>query len=404
MVRAGDADRNRHPYGRIMTIVHDVPTTPAAVLDAVETLAPGIAGRAAEIEAARRLPADLLDQLKAAGVFRLILPASHGGLEADVTTGFRVLEALARADASVAWTVMIGSASWRDLVGLPRATFDSLFADGPDVAIAGVINPTGSLEPVDGGYVVTGRWSFASGCEHADWVFGDCIEGVVDGLPQLRIALFSPDQVVIEDTWDVSGLRGTGSHHFRVDGVVVPAERTLDALDESSCIDATIVHIPQLALYSCAVATVAIGVAQGALDDVLDLAVHKVPLLAGSPLATNPSFQTELAAADAELRAARALLYETAAAMWAAAAEGIEPSMSERARMRAGAVWATECAARVVGTAYRAGGGSSLYSTCPLQRRLRDVHAITQHFLVRHDTLTTAGAVLAGNEVDVMVF
>jgi alkylation response protein AidB-like acyl-CoA dehydrogenase len=387
-----------------MTITHDVPTTPAAVLDAVEALAPGIAGRAAEIEAARRLPADLLDDLKRAGVFRLLLPASHGGIEADVPSVFHVLETLARADASVAWTVMIGSASWRDLVGLPRSTFDGLFASGPDVAIAGAINPTGSAEPVDGGYLVNGRWSFASGCEHADWILGDCVEGVVDGVPQLRIAVFTPDQVVIEDTWDVSGLRGTGSHHFRVDGVVVPAERTLSLQDESSCVDAPIVRIPQLALYSHAIATVAIGLARGALDDILDLAVHKVPLLAAAPLATNPTFQMELASAEAELSAARALLYDNADAMWAAAAHDVEPSMAERARLRACAVWMTECAASVVNRAYRAGGGSSLYSTCPLQRRLRDVHAITQHFLVRQDTLMTAGAVLAGNDVDVMIF
>jgi alkylation response protein AidB-like acyl-CoA dehydrogenase len=387
-----------------MTITHDAPTTPAAVLDAVGALAPGIADRAADIEAARRLPADLLDDLKAAGVFRLILPASHGGMEADVTAFARVFETLARADASVAWTAMLGAAAWRDVVGLPRATFDSLFADGPDVAGAGVINPTGSIEPVEGGYLVNGRWSFASGCEHADYLVGNCIEGVVDGVPQLRIALFRPDQVVIEDTWDVSGMRGTGSHHFRVDGVVVPADRTLSLLEETSCIDATVVRIPQLALYSCAVATVAIGVARGALDDILDLAVHKVPLLAGSPLGTNPTFHTELATAEAELSAARALLYETAAAMWEAACQGTEPSMAERARIRAGAVWMTARAASVVDTAYRAGGGSSLYSSCPLQRRLRDVHAITQHFLVRQDTLRTAGAILAGGEPDVMVF
>ena len=385
-------------------MIHDAPTTSTAVLEAVETLAPRIAGRAAESEAARRLPTDLLDDLKRAGVFRLLLPASHGGIEADVTAFARVFETLARADASVAWTAMLGAAAWRDVVGLPRATFDGLFASGPDVIGAGVIHPTGSIAPVDGGYLVTGRWSFASGCEHADWLFGDCFEGVVDGVPQLRIALFAPDQVVIEDTWDVSGMRGTGSHHFHVDGVVVPAERTLSVLDESSCVDATIIHVPQLALYSCAVATVAIGIAQGALDDILELAVNKVPLLAGAALASSPTFHMELATAVAELSAARALLYETGEAMWEAASTGREPSMAERARIRAGAVWMTARAAHVVDTAYRAGGGSSLYSSCPLQRRLRDVHAVTQHFLVRQDTLATAGAILAGNDVDVMVF
>jgi alkylation response protein AidB-like acyl-CoA dehydrogenase len=149
---------------------------------------------------------------------------------------------------------------------------------------------------------------------------------------------------------------------------------------------------------------VAVGIARAALDDILDLAVHKVPLLAGAPLGTSPTFQIELADADAELRAARALLYENAEAMWEAAVAGTEPTIEERARIRASAVWITARAARVVDAAYRAGGGSSLYSSCPLQRRLRDVHALTQHFLVRRDTLATAGAVLAGNDVDVMVF
>ena len=107
-----------------------------------------------------------------------------------------------------------------------------------------MFNPTGSIEAVDGGYRVTGRWAFASGCEHATWLFGDCVEGVVDGVPQLRIAVFSPDEVVIEDTWYVSGLRGTGSHHFHVDGVVVPAERTFTSSTPTPCIDEPIVRIP----------------------------------------------------------------------------------------------------------------------------------------------------------------
>ena len=155
---------------------------------------------------------------------------------------------------------------------------------------------------------------------------------------------------------------------------------------------------------SLAIASVAIGIAQGALDDIVALAVDKVPLLAHAPLAANPLFQLELATADTELRAARALLYETAEAAWATAAGGAPFTLEQRARIRAAAVWATERAAAVVGTAYRSGGGSSLYADCPLQRRLRDINAVTQHFLVKRDTLTTAGAILAGQDVEVMVF
>ena len=153
-----------------------------------------------------------------------------------------------------------------------------------------------------------------------------------------------------------------------------------------------------------AISSVALGTAQGALDDIMTLARAKVPLLAHAPLAANPQFHVELANADTTLRAARALIYETAAATWMGAVDGTPLTLEERAQIRAAGVWAVEQSAAVVTTAYRAGGGTSLYRDCPLQRRLRDINAVTQHFLVKLDTLTTAGAILAGQDVDVMVF
>lgn len=387
-----------------MTIVDQNTTTPQAVLDAARALGPTIAGRAREIEAARRVPLDLLDELIDAGCFRLLLPRTHHGIGADLPAAMRVFESLARADASVAWTVMIGAGAWCDLAGLPRASFDALFARDHDTIVAGAFNPTGSIEAIDGAYRVTGRWSFASGCHHATWLFGNCIEGFVDGMPRLRMAVFSRDEVTIEDTWNVSGLAGTGSHHFNVDGVVVPAERTLTPMVDEPCIDVPIVHIPPPAAFSPAIASVALGIAQGALDDIVGLAGAKVPLLAHAPLATNAQFHFELANADAALRAARALVYETATTTWAGAVARTPLTLEERARIRAAAVWAVEQAAAVVTTAYRAAGGTSLYSDCPLQRRLRDINAVTQHFLVKRDTLSTAGAILAGQDVEVMVF
>jgi alkylation response protein AidB-like acyl-CoA dehydrogenase len=388
----------------IVTIVDRNSAAPQHVLDRARELAPKISGRAAEIESARRVPRDLLDELIGAGCFRVLMPRSHGGIGADVPSGMRVFEALAEADASVAWTVVIGANAWLDVAGLPRASFDALFAATPDVIIAGAINPSGSIAAVDGGYRVSGRWGFASGCEHATWLCGNCVEGMVDGVPQLRMAVFSPDEVVIEDTWKASGLCGTGSHHFHVADVVVPAERTLRPLVDEPCLDEPIVRIPPPPLYALAIASVAIGIAQGALDDIVALATSKVPLLAGAPLAANPLFQFELATADTELRAARALLYDTAESVWATAADGQPFTLEQRARARAAAVWATTRAAAVVDTAYRSGGGSSVYVDSPLQRRLRDIHAVTQHFLVKRDTLTTAGAILAGQDVTVMLF
>ena len=386
-----------------MTITHDTMTVDT-VLQAVRQLAPSIFDRASEIETGRRVPVDLLNSLRAAGCFRLVRPATHGGLEASVPDAMRALESLARADASVAWTVMIGAGSWIDLAHLPRETFDALYATNPDAITAGVFNPTGSIAPVDGGYQVSGRWSFASGCQHADVLFGNAIEGVVDGMPQLRGAVFAPVDVVIEDTWSVCGLCGTGSHHFHVDGAVVPAERTYAPMDGEPCVDALIVHLPPPAVFSQVMASVALGIAQGALDDITVLAADKVPLLSPVALGANPLFQFELATADTDVRAARSLLYEEAERLWAAATSGDPLTMEHRAQVRASAVWTVERATSVVTTAYRAGGGTSLYSDCPLQRRLRDIHALAQHFIVRRDTLITAGAILAGQDVQLMVF
>jgi len=395
-----------------MTTTIDTQTTAEATLDAARRLVPTISARAAEVEAARRLPGDLLDELIAAGCFRIMLPTSHGGAGAELSTVMTMLELLSAADASVGWTVGIGASSWCDLAGLPRATFDALFPAGEDVIVAGAFNPSGMANADGaGGHRVTGRWSFASGCEHARWLFGNCIE-LVDGAPAggpggpppLRMAVFSPDEVTIEDTWYVSGLRGTGSHHYSVDDVAVPAERSFPTLAHEPCLDEPVVRIPAPQLFSLALTSVALGIARGAIDDVVALAAGKTPLLAPSTLATNPHFQHELATADIEVRAARSLVYELAEEAWATAAAGDEPSLEHKARIRAAGAWATGRAAAAVTSAYRAGGGSSLYDDNPLQRRFRDIHAVTQHFLVKPDTFTTAGAVYAGQEIQVPVF
>jgi alkylation response protein AidB-like acyl-CoA dehydrogenase len=399
------------------TIDSGATTAPAsadATLAAVRDLAPEITARAPEIEQARRLPADLLDQLIGAGCFRLVLPASHGGAGASLTETMQVLETLSRADASVGWTVMIGAGSWCDLAGLPREMFDALFG-GDDVITAGAFAPTGTATPVDGGYRISGRWAFVSGCEHATWVFGNSIElpgpggsagldGSGDTPPRMRVAVFSPDEIEIEDTWDVSGLRGTGSHHVRADDVFVPAARTLAMMEDPPCIDEPLLRIPLPTLYSLPVASVALGIARGAIDDILDLAAHKVPLLDQAALAASVPFQVDLAVADTRLRAAAALVYGVADELWATAVEASPVSPEQRARARAAAVWGTSQAVEAVTTAYRAGGGSSLYADSSLQRRLRDVNAVTQHFLVKPATLATAGAILAGQDVDLTVF
>jgi indole-3-acetate monooxygenase len=367
-------------------------------LEVVAALAPVVAARAEEIERGRRVPPDLVEELTEAGCFRMLVPRSHGGAELALPAEMRVLEELARADGSVGWTVMIGGEAPVLLGKLPRKTFDALYADGPDVILAGTVNPTGRATPTDGGFRVTGQWSFASGCQHCHWFIAHCI--VDDGRqPPIRMMVLPPGDVEIKDTWSVAGLCGTGSHDFVVNNAFVPTARSFVLWDEP-CFEVPLVRVPDLSRASLRVGAVAVGIAHAALDEVTALATAKVPLFSDGTLASNPLFQNQLADADAGLRAARTLLYADAETAWSTAVAGTPFTPDHRARIRATATWATTTAASVVDVAYTAGGGTSIYSSSPLQRRLRDIHALTQSFAVKRDTFTKAGAVLAGQDVD----
>ena len=367
-----------------------------SVLDKIRAMAPAIAARGDEIEQGRRLPTDLVEKLSTAGCFRAMVPASHGGQGLTFAEQLLVIRELARADGSVGWTVMIGSSAPVVLGLLPRSSFDQIYAKGPDVILGGAFNPKGVATPVDGGYRVSGRWSFASGCQHCHWFVAHCM--VDDGrMPPVRMMVLPPSDVEIADTWYVSGLCGTGSHDFVVDDVFVPDERSFTLWDEPA-LDGPLWRIPELSLSSLMMANVAVGIAEGALGEITTLASGKVPMLADSTLGANALFQHDLAEADARLRAARALLAADAATAWRIADAGRELSPEDRARTRSTAVWVARTAACVVDAAYHAGGGTSLYVSSPLQRRLRDVHAVTQHFALKPDTLTLAGSVLAGQD------
>lgn len=377
-------------------------TTAEPILDAVSALTPSIAARAEEIERARRLPPDLVDELLAAGCFRMLVPRSHGGAELDLPTQLEVLEELARADASVAWDVAIGSEGPVLFRMLPRASFDALYAAGPDVIIAGAVPPAGTATPVEGGYRVTGRWAFASGCQHAHRFVGHCV--VDDGRePPGRMMVLSPSDFDVQDTWSVSGLCGTGSHDVVVDGAFVPDELSF-VLGTEPSVDVPPLRIPEVSRSAIQIASLTIGVARGALDEIRALAIDKTPTFTQGRLAANPLFQNQFGEAATQLRAARTALLAEAEIIWAKAQAGSPFTPEDRAHVRGTATWVARTTAAVVTTAYQAGGSSSIYTSNPLQRRLRDAHALTQHFTMKADTFTKVGAVLAGQDVDLTIF
>jgi alkylation response protein AidB-like acyl-CoA dehydrogenase len=367
-----------------------------------------INARGAEIEAVRRVPADLLKELIAAGCFRMLVPRSHGGEELDLLSSMQILEILATADSAVGWTVMIGCETPQLLALLPRHSFDALYAGGPDVIIGGGFAPQGEARVVDGGYRVTGRWGFASGCQHCSWLLGNSVvmedgrprPGPVAGTPELRGMLFRAGEVEILDTWKVVGLRGTGSHDIAVKDVFVPGEHTLDIFFGQSSVPGPLFRFP-LPEFSLHIATVAVGIAQGALDEVVRfVGTKKQRLYARAPLTDTPLVQYRLGHAETTLRAARAFLRSEAERVWHSAVTGeAVDTAALTTRVLATDSWVAQTCATIIDTCYTVGGGSSVYDSSPLQRRLRDVHALTQHASLSESALTKHGAALLGHEV-----
>jgi alkylation response protein AidB-like acyl-CoA dehydrogenase len=386
--------------------------SPATTLDNVRALAPAIRRRSDEIEDRRRLPLDLVADLKTAGCFRMLVPRHYDGDELPLGQAFEVLEELACADGAAGWTTMIGSSSPVLFGRLPKPTLDEIYAQGPDVIGAGALAPKGRALAVEGGYCLSGQWPFASGCQHADWLLAQAMVMASPeqpklrdtGTPVMRVAVFPAAAAELVDTWHTAGLRGTGSHDFRLEGLFCPEARTFGFQEATPALPSPVLRIPVLALLPLLLASVAVGIGRGALDDIADLAAAgKRRVYAAQRMAASPVFQDRFGEADAIWRAARALLHTEADQAWAKATrdDDVESfSLLERARLRATGSQVVALVTQVVDAAYAAGGGSAVYEASPLQRRLRDIHTLTQHIGISRDAFGQVGALLAGEEVD----
>ncbi len=375
------------------------------VLARVRAAAERIAPLADEIERGRRLPAAAVAALVDAGVFKLAVPRALGGGEAELPTLLATFELLARADGSAGWTAMIGAASGLMSVFLDDDTARHVY--GPADAIScGVFAPLGrATRAAGGGLRVSGRWPFASGCEHSQWRMGGVL--VFDGeqpellpgtsIPHVRCVLFSAAETEIIDSWDVSGLRGSGSHDIAVRDVTVPAERCFSFLADQPRGDAPLYRMPFFGVLASGVAAVALGIARAAIDSLAALAAKKTIPGSRRTIAQRELVQLDVARADARVRAGRAFLF----AAVAEAAQRPASDLQARAQLRLAACHAASEAAAAVDAMYNAGGGAVVYATQPLQRHFRDVHVATQHAMVSPQIMITVGRVLLGLETDV---
>ncbi|TML86347.1 MAG: flavin-dependent monooxygenase [Actinobacteria bacterium] len=377
--------------------------------DTARKLASTIEPRRAEIERGRRLPPDLVAQLAGAGLFNLCVPRAYGGGEIEPADLVETIEAVARADGSTGWCVMIGATSGMVAAYLPDDEARAIYRSS-DVVTGGVFAPRGTATPVEGGFRMNGRWAFASGSQHCAWLMGGCLvggadgarggDGAPDGAPDARLLLLPTGEVEILDTWTVAGLCGTGSHDMVVTDAFVPAGRAVSLVTEPPRQRGALYAFPLFGLLALGIAAVALGLGRAAVDELTDLAGVKVPTGSRRRLAQRSAVQADVARAEARLRSGRAFLLDAVGAAWASACAGDDISLEQRALLRTAATHATREAAATVDLAYEAGGGSSIYASSPLQRHFRDVHVVTQHVMVAPATYELTGRVLLGIPTD----
>ncbi|MBC8741624.1 flavin-dependent monooxygenase [Paraburkholderia sp. UCT31] len=374
------------------------------MLDEIRKLAPSIPSRAAEIEAARRMPPDLVETLKAIGIYRMFVPRSHGGMELDLPKGLRVIVELAKIDGALGWLAMIASAGALFASLLRIRTYDQVYATGPDVILAGSSQPAGTAQAVTGGWRVSGRWPFASGCQQAEWMMGFCtmtkdgrpLPGCAgeDGPPLVRGFILPASEWRIEDTWHVAGLKGSGSHHIAIADKIVPERNFFDIENRVPCLPGPL-YQSVLELIPVMHSAFSVGVAEGALGELVALAnTGRRQQRAVTAMRDSELFQAELGRVEADLRAAQAFMEVQAASHWGHAQAGTINDDALRMQSTQNAVWIASTCVRIGDACFALGGGGALYDVSPLQRRLRDLHAGAQHVVAQQRNYAAVGRLL----------
>ena len=357
---------------------------------------------ASDTERERQLPDELVARLRESGVMMAGAPREVGCLELAPGLALRCAEEIAHGDASAGWCVSIAATSSLLAAYLPAESRSELFADPHGIA-AGVWAPRGKGRPVEGGVLVSGRWPYCSGIIHAGVFFAGCI---IDGgghpdavSPMPSVVAMPKAELEIVDTWRTLGLRGTGSHDVVANELFLPAGRVFSLFD-GPLIDRPLYRFPIFGYFALSIAAAALGNARGAIDELAELAAHKVGQGATRTLAERPATRAALAASEAALRAARALFYEAIEAAWKAA-QAEEPVPVElRNDLRLAATQSVRSSAEVARAMYDLAGGPAIYDDSPLQRRFRDAHTATAHFQVNAASRELQGRLLLGQPTD----
>ena len=393
-------------------MITDTVSAVSTPLDVARGLAPSIRKRAAEIEAARKLPADLVMDIANARLFRVALPEAEGGLGADIVTTLQVIEEVARADGSTGWCLAMGINTLRQSAQFAPDVRRQIFFSDPVGISAGSANPRGRAVAVPGGYRVTGHWFFASGCMHSSALHGACkvFDGDAprlrpNGDQEVRIAYFYPKSIArIIDTWDVSGLRGTGSHDIEVADLFVPGERTFSALDLRARVTGPMNRMHGFDLAGCGFCCVGLGVARAAIDEFVELAQVKVPRSSSELLRDRAIVQAKIGEAEAVLRSGRALLFDVVEDMWETVLAARPITERQRADLRLAMTHAAQSAGTATHMVCAAAGTTSIFTKSPLERYARDAEVVTRHNQLQFVNYEAVGRTVLGLESNSPLF
>ena len=380
------------------------PTAPDPVARARE-LGPAIEAAADEIERTQRIPEPLLSQLHAARLCRMLLPRSVDGDEVEPWVYLRAIEEISRHDGSVGWNVFVANSSALIAPFLAPDAMRAIFADPRAVVAWGPPNESKAIA-VPGGYRVTGQWSFASGCRQATWMGAHCHVVEPDGSlrlnaagkPTVRTLLFPVSQAtLLDDTWNVIGMRGTMSGAYRLDDVFVPEAFSSTREDPALRREpGRLYAYPMQGLYAVGVAGVAMGIARAMLDAFKDAGDPQDAAQSGR-LADNAVVQSNVAQMEARLGAARAYLVETLSDIWSADDAWVI-DVPARARVRLACAFAIQTAEAVADYAYKSAGVDAIFLGTAFERRFRDIHTLSQQIQSRTAHFELVGQILLGIE------
>jgi len=383
-----------------------VSTDAASYLETARKLQPMIRAAAGEIEAARELPRPLFEALADAGLFHLAVPRAIGGAEIDLPTYVQVIEELGKADASTAWIVNQGAIFATYAARMPRDVARTIWIDTPRSVVANTPAPSARAVVVPGGYRVTGRQGFSTGCRHAAWIAPHA--QIIDngqvrlerGQPETRYMFVPAGEAELLDTWKVRGMRGTGTHHFAVQDVFVPAERTVLSATAPLLEPGPLYKIPRTLCFASGDAAVALGMARTCLEAFFELAGSKTPRAMPALLRDQSLVQVHVGQAEAALRSGRAFLMETVRDVWTTVASSGALTLDQRATLRLATTHGIRLAAKVIDTVYNAAGATAAYDDHPIQRHFQDIHVITQHLQGRLAHYELVGRHILGLPVD----